>query len=303
MARRRARRRLSRRLDEVCARRPPACSSTTRPATARASMRRTTRLSCGCADNRGFAGGANAGLGRAFEDGAEHAVLLNDDVLVEPGCVEALVSRCRARAGPPRRASTARRAFAFAGGELEPKRGFGRHVDGRDRLSQRRVPLHLARRLGARRAVRRAALPVLRGRRLVPPRPRARRAADGRARCARRAQRRALDGRRAGRDLGLLLDAQPALAARAAAGLARARREACARACAPAARALQSARRAVARAKLAGVRDWSERRMGRGPWPREGRLRRRLPDADARGHGAPRRSACATRSRARPTSS
>jgi hypothetical protein len=32
-------------------------------------------------------------------------------------------------------------------------------------------------------------------------------------------------------------------------------------------RAVQSARRAVARAKLVGVRDWSERRMGRGPWP------------------------------------
>jgi GT2 family glycosyltransferase len=33
------------------------------------------------------------------------------------------------------------------------------------------------------------------------------------------------------------------------------------------ARAVQSARRAVSRAKLVGVRDWSERRMGRGPWP------------------------------------
>ena len=26
--------------------------------------------------------------------------------------------------------------------------------------------------------------------------------------------------------------------------------------------------RAVSHAKLAGVHDWSERRMGRGPWPR-----------------------------------
>ncbi|MDX6598093.1 MAG: hypothetical protein QOE87_1980, partial [Gaiellales bacterium] len=33
-------------------------------------------------------------------------------------------------------------------------------------------------------------------------------------------------------------------------------------------RAVQPARRAVARAKLAGVHDWSARRMGRGPWPR-----------------------------------
>ena len=33
-------------------------------------------------------------------------------------------------------------------------------------------------------------------------------------------------------------------------------------------RAVQPARRAVSHAKLAGVHDWSERRMGRGPWPR-----------------------------------
>src|SRR6476661_1691731 len=44
------------------------------------------------ADNRGFAGGANAGLTRAFLGGAGHAVLLNDDLLVEAGCVEALVT-------------------------------------------------------------------------------------------------------------------------------------------------------------------------------------------------------------------
>ena len=32
-------------------------------------------------------------------------------------------------------------------------------------------------------------------------------------------------------------------------------------------RALRSSRRGVAKAKLAGVRDWSQRRMGRRPWP------------------------------------
>ena len=44
------------------------------------------------AHNPGFAGGANAGVERAFAQGASHALLLNDDVLVEPGCVEALVA-------------------------------------------------------------------------------------------------------------------------------------------------------------------------------------------------------------------
>ena len=86
-------------------------------------------------ENRGFAGGANAGLARAFEDGAEHAVLLNDDLLVEAGCVEALVVAAGEDGaaspridGPP--------GFAFAGGELELQRGFGRHVEGaRDYLN------------------------------------------------------------------------------------------------------------------------------------------------------------------------
>jgi len=42
--------------------------------------------------------------------------------------------------GPP--------GFAFAGGELEPQRGFGRHVEGANGLPQRSLPVHLARRLG-----------------------------------------------------------------------------------------------------------------------------------------------------------
>ena len=51
-------------------------------------------------------------------------------------------------------------------------------------------------------------------------------------------------------------------------GARSARREAMRTSMRARARALQPARRAVAHAKLAGVRDWSERRMGRGPWPR-----------------------------------
>jgi hypothetical protein len=51
-------------------------------------------------------------------------------------------------------------------------------------------------------------------------------------------------------------------------GARHARREAMQTSARAYARALQPARRAVSQAKLAGVRDWSQRRMGRGAWPR-----------------------------------
>lgn len=43
-------------------------------------------------ENRGFAGGANAGLARALDRGASHLLLLNDDLLIEPGCLELLAT-------------------------------------------------------------------------------------------------------------------------------------------------------------------------------------------------------------------
>ena len=43
-------------------------------------------------ENLGFAGGMNAGIRAAFEDGADAVVLLNNDMEVEPGFVEPLVS-------------------------------------------------------------------------------------------------------------------------------------------------------------------------------------------------------------------
>jgi GT2 family glycosyltransferase len=81
------------------------------------------------ADNRGFAGGANAGLARAFAGGATHALLLNDDVRLDGGCLEALL----ATAGDDALAAPvvdAAGANAFTGGALDPRRGFGRHVPG-----------------------------------------------------------------------------------------------------------------------------------------------------------------------------
>ena len=103
----------------------------------------------------------------------------------------------------------------------------------------------------------------------MPARTRARRAAHRRARGARHARGGASSGGEQGetwayystRNRLWLLEQQRGARARAPRG--RAHEHARPR-CAP----LQPARRAVAHAKLAGVRDWSERRMGRGPWPR-----------------------------------
>jgi GT2 family glycosyltransferase len=218
-------------------------------------------------DNRGFAGGANAGLGRAFADGAEHAVLLNDDVLVEAGCVEALVAAAGSRGaasphieGPP--------GIAFAGGELELVRGFGRHVDGAaDYLS------------GACLCISRDAWEIvgsfneelflyyedvewcLRARSLAVPLTVA---LDARATHSGGASSGGEEGETwayySTRNRLWLLEIERG--ARVAA------REAAKTRLRARMRAMQPARRAVAHAKLAGVHDWSERRMGRGPWPR-----------------------------------
>ncbi len=48
--------------------------------------------------NQGFAGGSNAGIRRALAAGADFVLLLNNDAIVDPGCLEALVRA--AGAGP-----------------------------------------------------------------------------------------------------------------------------------------------------------------------------------------------------------
>jgi GT2 family glycosyltransferase len=218
-------------------------------------------------DNRGFAGGANAGLARAFEDGAAHAVLLNDDVLVEPECVEALVTAAGdSGAASPR--IDGPQGFAFTGGELDLKRGFGRHVDGAsDYLTGACVCFSSS--------AWEAVGPFdeelflyyedvdwcLRARGLGVP-----------LTVALKARATHSGGASSGGEKGetwayystrnrlWLLERQR--------GARHARREAIRTSASARARALQPARRAVSQAKLAGVRDWSERRMGRGPWPR-----------------------------------
>jgi N-acetylglucosaminyl-diphospho-decaprenol L-rhamnosyltransferase len=218
------------------------------------------------AENPGFAGGANAGLARAFGAGAEHAVLLNDDVLVEPGCVEALV----AAAGPGGAASPridGPPGVAFAGAELEPRRGFGRHVEGaRDYLTG--ACLCLSRSAWESVGPFDEALFLyyedvdwcLRARALGVPLTVA---LDARAVHSGGASSGGEEGETwayySTRNRLWLMERQR--------GAPAARREAVRTSMRARVRGLRSSRRAVARAKLRGVHDWSEHRMGRGPWP------------------------------------
>jgi GT2 family glycosyltransferase len=217
-------------------------------------------------ENLGFAGGANAGLAQAFGGGASHAVLLNDDVLVEPSCVDVLVEAAGSGgAAAPRLTGPA--GVAFAGGELELRRGFGRHVEGaldyltgaclclsqeawetvgpfeeslflyyEDvdwclRARAQDVPLTVA--LAARAAH-----------------------AGG-----------ASSGGEQGETWAYYSTRNRLWLVEQQRGAQAARREAARTSVRARLRALSSSRRAVSRAKLAGVRDWSEHRMGRGPWP------------------------------------
>ncbi|MGC8477132.1 MAG: glycosyltransferase family 2 protein [Acetobacteraceae bacterium] len=73
------------------------------------------RLIC-LKENRGFAGGVNAGIAAALADGAEYVWLLNDDAVAPPGTLAALVAAAEAdpRLGilsPVIRASAERASF------------------------------------------------------------------------------------------------------------------------------------------------------------------------------------------------
>ena len=194
-------------------------------------------------------------------------MLLNDDVLVEAGCVEALVAAAGATGaaspridGPP--------GVAFAGGELELVRGFGRHVEGaRDYLS------------GACLCISRGAWEAvgpfneelflyyedvewcLRARSLGVPLSVALDARAGHSGGA-------SSGGEQGETWAYYSTRNRLWLLEVERGARVARREAARTRMRARVRAVQPARRAVARAKLAGVHDWSHRRMGRGPWPR-----------------------------------
>ena len=125
-------------------------------------------------DNRGFAGGANAGLDARVRRRSGARRSAERRPARRGGLRRGARRRRRAKTARPRRASTARPASRSQAASSSSQRGFGRHVDGaRDYLSG--ACLCISR--GAwetGRAVRRGALPLLRGRRLVPARPRAR---------------------------------------------------------------------------------------------------------------------------------
>ena len=195
-------------------------------------------------------------------------MLLNDDVLVEPGCVEALVVAAGDGGaaspridGPP--------GIAFAGGELELAARL------RPSRRRRRATTSAARACASRARAWESVGPFdeelflyyedvdwcLRARALGVPLTVA---LDARATHSGGASSGGEQGETwayySTRNRLWLLERQR--------GARVARREAVRTSVRARVRAVQSARRAVARAKLAGVRDWSERRMGRGPWPR-----------------------------------
>ena len=216
-------------------------------------------------ENRGFAGGANAGLARAFDDGAAHAVLLNDDVLVEPGCIESARRRRRAMAARRRRASKARRASRSAGQSSSSKRGFGRHVDG---ASDYLTGACLCISRGAWEAVGPFDEKLflyyedvdwcLRARALGVPLTvalKARATHSGGA----------SSGGERGETWAYYSTRNRLWVLEQQRGARHARREAIRTSARARVRALQPARRAVSQAKLAGVRDWSERQYGEGP--------------------------------------
>jgi len=85
--------------------------------------------------NLGFAGGANAGMRRGLELGAEHVLLLNNDTEIEPGFLEPLVDEAARR--PDAAALCSKILFLdppdriwWAGADYDPRRGHQRRPRG-----------------------------------------------------------------------------------------------------------------------------------------------------------------------------
>jgi N-acetylglucosaminyl-diphospho-decaprenol L-rhamnosyltransferase len=214
-------------------------------------------------DNRGYAGGANAGLERAFADPAtSHALLLNDDIELAPGALRLLAEACGdgACASPVIEADG---PDAFDGGLIDA-RGFGRHEPGaRDFLTGAAL-----------------CMPRVAWERVGPLDERLflyyedvewclRARAEG---FALRVEQGATAQHEGGRSTGggqgetwaYYSTRNRLWLLQRMRGRATARREAAN----TSARAVWRVREPVGRAKLLGVRDWAEGRMGRGPFPR-----------------------------------
>jgi N-acetylglucosaminyl-diphospho-decaprenol L-rhamnosyltransferase len=80
-------------------------------------------------ENPGFGAGANRGIDRAFADGFERVLLLNDDVFVQRGCVQALKGAVGADgAASPWLAGEG--DAAYRGGVIDWDKGYAGHQEG-----------------------------------------------------------------------------------------------------------------------------------------------------------------------------
>ncbi|MFC8597458.1 glycosyltransferase family 2 protein [Isoptericola sp. NPDC057191] len=82
--------------------------------------------------NLGFAGGMNAGLHRALDDGAAVVTVLNNDTVVDPGALDRLAERAaseRVALSPEIRYLREPDQVWFAGARLDPHDGLPRHLD------------------------------------------------------------------------------------------------------------------------------------------------------------------------------
>ena len=114
-------------------------------------------------ENRGFAGGVNAGVAVALEHGAEHVLLLNNDATVAAGFLEPLVdaaSRPRVAAACAQILHADGRTIWYAGAPYDPRRGYqGRHTGyGREPLPPTVAPYTTDRACGGAMLVPRSAL-------------------------------------------------------------------------------------------------------------------------------------------------
>jgi GT2 family glycosyltransferase len=104
-------------------------------------------------ENRGFAGGVDAGVAAALDGGADQVLLLNNDVTVEPGFLEPLVeaaSRDGVGAACAQILDATTGRIWYAGARYDPRRGHqGRHTGfGEVRLPPQTAPYETERACG-----------------------------------------------------------------------------------------------------------------------------------------------------------
>lgn len=97
--------------------------------------------------NQGYAGGNNRGIERALADGCEYVLIVNDDAVVDPRCVELLVRAAQetgaSAVGPQIRYFDQPDLVACGAGHFSIMRGLGVHHDYRpsDGVVEARTPV------------------------------------------------------------------------------------------------------------------------------------------------------------------